>query len=278
MISTVVGVAIVILVAYVLYGFSDVIVQKVVRSTVRHENYSSKESERKREDTLIQFFTRILRAVILILGIFAFFSQLGVELAPLLAAAGVFGIAIGFGTQYLVRDLFTGAVLVSENQYRVGDSVCINNVCGDVEQISLRFTRLRDMDGVVYFIPHGEIKIVSNKTRGFSRMNLNITVSHETNLDYAIAEVNKTGEEFLADAQWKEALATPPKVLRVEELADAGVVLKIVADTLPGRNIEVTGEFRRRIKLAFEKKGIISPFSKAKAVKKPKVTPPEILS
>lgn len=278
MISTAVGVAIVVLVAYVLYGFSDVIVQKVVRSTVRHENYSSKESERKREDTLIQFFTRILRAVILILGIFAFFSQLGVQLVSLIAAAGVFGIAIGFGTQYLVRDLFTGAVLVSENQYRVGDSVCINNVCGDVEQISLRFTRLRDMDGVVYFIPHGEIKIVSNKTRGFSRMNLNITVSHETNLDYAIAEVNKTGEEFLADPQWKEALATPPKVLRVEDLVDAGVVLKVVADTLPGRNTEVTGEFRRRIKAAFEKKGIISPFSKAKAVKKPKLTPPEILS
>ena len=258
----------VVAVSYALYGLADKIVERIIRYIVRKENYSSQQSEKKREDTLIQFFTRISRALIVIVAIFALFSELGVQLAPLIAAAGIVGIAIGFGTQYLFRDLFTGIVLVAENQYRVGDSICINNVCGDVEQITLRFTRLRDMDGVVYFIPHGEIKIVSNKTRGFSRINMNVTVSHETDLHGATQLINQTGTEFALDPDWKEVVETPPHVLRVEDIGDSGVVLKIVADTAAGRNADATGEFRRRLKMAFEQAGIESPFSRHIAAKR----------
>lgn len=267
-IYTLLGVLGILVVSYLLYHFADKIIEKIVRYIVRKENYSSPLSEKKREDTLIQFFTRISRALVVVLGLFAFFSQIGVQIAPLIAAAGIVGIAIGFGTQYLFRDLFTGVVLVAENQYRVGDSICINNVCGDVEQITLRFTRIRDMDGTVYFIPHGEIKIVANRSRGFSRINMNITVSHETDLAEARQVIDHVGDEFVLDPRWKDILVTAPHVLRVDDLADGGVVLKITAETAPGQSADVAGELRSRLKAAFEEKGIVAPFSKHVATRR----------
>ena len=187
-------------------------------------------------------------------------SELGVAIGPLLAAAGVAGIAIGFGGQYLIRDLFSGFFILIENQYRIGDVVCFDQTCGTVEEISLRMTRLRDLDGVVHHIPHGEVKTVSNLSKQFSRVNLNIGVAYDANLEKVIEVVNTVGKELSEEGAWKQDIIQPPAFLRVDEFTDSSVVIKIVGDTQPGKQWGVAGELRKRLKIAFDKAKIEIPF------------------
>jgi len=131
------------------------------------------------------------------------FQEAGIAIGPLLAAAGIVGLAFGFGGQYLIRDLISGLFLIIENQYRIGDVVCFDKTCGLVEDISLRMTTLRDLDGTVHHIPHGDIKKVSNLSNSFSRVNLNIGIAYNSDLEKVIDVVNRVGKELAEDPQWK---------------------------------------------------------------------------
>lgn len=240
----------------IVFGF----IQKAVRIAVRPDGKSSLEAEEKRENTLIQIFNTTAKIGLLIIASLMVLKEFGVEIAPILAAAGIVGLAFGFGGQYLIRDIISGLFIILENQYRVGDVVSFDTASGTVQEISLRKTTLRDLDGTVHHIPHGEIKKVSNLSKDFSRINLDIGVSYTTNLEQVINVINEVGNVLANDPEWHDSILLAPQFLRVNNFADSAIILKILGETLPSKQWEVTGELRKRLKIAFDKEGIEIPF------------------
>jgi small conductance mechanosensitive channel len=147
-----------------------------------------------------------------------------------------------------------------ENQYRVGDVVCLGDTCGLVEDITPRITILRDLDGTVHHIPNGEITKASNLSKVFANVNINIGVSYSADLEKVISVINTVGKKLSSDPEWKENIIEPPQFLRVDDFADSAVVVKILGKTEPLKQWDVAGEFRKRIKLAFDKNNIEIPF------------------
>ena len=236
-------------------------IEKLIRKTIHSSEHLSPIAEKKREDTLISILRKTSKIVIWIFAFLIALSELGVDIGPLIAGAGIAGIAVGFGGQYLVRDLVTGIFILLENQYRVGDVVRINgDTAGKVEDISLRLTMLRDLDGVVHHIPHGEVKIVANLSKGYSRVNINFGISYESDLDAAIALVNRVGKDLAEDEKFKDIIMTAPECLGVDDLGDSSIILKIVGDTEVAEQWGVAREMRRRLKIACDKEGISIPF------------------
>jgi moderate conductance mechanosensitive channel len=248
------------LVALVLKRFSSIFIEKGIRAAVVPNHFLTKEAEKKREDTLIKIFVASVNILIWLMASLMILQETGVAIGPLLAAAGIAGLAFGFGGQYLIRDLISGLFIILENQYRVNDVVCFDNTCGLVEDVSLRMTTLRDLDGTVHHVPHGEIKKVSNLSKYFSRVNLDIGIAYESNLERVIEVVDRVGEEMASDPAWKEAITKPPKFLRVDDFADSAIVIKILGETQPIKQWDVAGELRKRLKIAFDKEGIEIPF------------------
>ena len=224
----------------------------------------SKQGSKKRADTLIGVFMGLGKFLIFTLVFFMVLAEFNVNLGPILAGFGIVGIAVGFGAQYLIRDLIAGVFILMENQYRVGDIARIADVTGLVEAVNLRKTVLRDLDGVVHHIPNGEIRVASNYTRRFSRVNLNISVAYDTDLDHAISVINRVGRELAADENWRERIISAPQVLRVNNLGDSGIDIKILGDVKPIEQWAVMGELRLRLKKAFDAEGIEIPWPHTK--------------
>jgi len=253
-------IALIILATQIIQRYSKIFVGKITRKIITVDVLLGKEAEKKREDTLIRIFSASLSILVWIISILMILQEIGFAIGPLLAAAGIAGLAFGFGGQYLIRDLISGLFIIMENQYRIGDVICFDKICGSVEDISLRMTTLRDLDGAVHHIPHGEIKTVSNLSKFFARVNLNIGISYDANLEHVIRVINEVGQELANDAQWKDLLIKPPQFLRVNDFADSAIIVKILGETKPLKQWEVTGELRKRIKIAFDKEGIEIPF------------------
>ena len=146
-----------------------------------------------------------------------------------------------------------------ENQYRIGDAVSLDQTSGMVEDISLRMTTLRDLDGTVHYVPHGDIKRVANQSMDFARINLNVRVAYQSSLEKVIEVINKTGIELASDPAWNELITKTPAFLRVDDFLDSGISLKILGETVPLKQWDVTGELRKRIIVAFEREGIEMP-------------------
>jgi small-conductance mechanosensitive channel len=191
-------------------------------------------------------------------------DEVGVAVAPVLAGFGIAGVAIGFGAQYLIRDLIAGIFIILENQYRVGDVVRVADIGGLVEEITLRKTVLRDLDGICHHVPNGEIKTASNFTRHFARVNLNVSVGYGTDLDHAISVIDRVGKELATDEKWRDVIKSPPKALRVDNLGDSGIDIKILGDVKPMEQWAVMGELRLRLKKAFDAEGIEIPWPHTK--------------
>lgn len=245
--------------AYVIYFFARRFIEKIIRIAIISDKHPSPDAEKRREDTLIRIFIWSTRIILVIVAFMMILEEIGVSIGPMLAGAGIVGLAVGFGGQYLIRDIITGFFIILENQYRIGDVVKVDTTGGVVEDISLRVTTLRDLDGTVHHVPHGEIKRVSNLSKNFSRINLNIGVSYINELEKVIRVVNQAGQELSEDPQWKEFIIKPPQFLRVEDFSDTAMVIKILGETQPLRQWEITGELRKRIKMAFDKEGIEMP-------------------
>ena len=245
--------------AYLAHISSRKVIDKVVRRLIL-EGEGGKMAEEKRENTLTEVATRTVGVLIIVVAGLMVLSEIGVAIGPLLAAAGVAGVAIGFGGQYLIRDLISGLFIILENQYRVGDVVCFGDTCGLVETLSLRATTMRDLDGTVHHVPHGEITKVANLSKKFARVNLNIGVSYVADLEQVEKLVNEVGEDLAQDPAWADKIIEPPRFVRVEDFADSAVIIKILGDTKPIEQWAVAGELRKRLKIAFDKAGIEIPF------------------
>jgi small-conductance mechanosensitive channel len=218
------------------------------------------EEQAKRAKTLSTVLVRTVEVTAFLLAVILALGEAGFKLGPLIAAAGVVGIAIGFGAQTLVRDVLGGLFILLENQYTAGDVVNVAGVGGTVQSIDLRRTVLRDIDGIVHTIPNGDVRISSNLTRSFARVNLDVSVGYGEDLDRVQAVIDTVGRELAADPEWSERILEPPAVLRVNRLADSGVELKVLGTVRPMKQWEVAGELRKRIKQAFDREGIEIPF------------------
>mgnify|MGYP001474894075 CR=1 FL=1 len=199
------------------------------------------------------------RTVIAIFAGLLIISQLGIEVGPLLAGAGVVGIAVGLGAQTIVKDYLTGFSLILEDVVSVGDVVRIGDSGGLVEAMTLRTISLRDFDGTLHTIPYGETQTVHNLTKTFSYYVFNLPVSYDSDIDKALALMGAVGAELQTEAAFKAKILEPIEVVGVDQLADSGVVLKARIKTAPTEQWVVGREYNRRIKLAFDEAGIEIP-------------------
>jgi len=214
----------------------------------------------KRSETLSSVFVGAAVSLIYVSSLFMVLTEIGVPIGPVLGGFGIAGIAVGFGAQYLVRDLIAGVFILAENQYRTGDVVTLSGISGLVESINLRRTVVRDLDGQVHVIPNGEITVASNKTKYWSRVNLDVGVAYKEDVDRVIKVLNEIGDEIAADPYFGLMLITPPQVLRLNALDDSAVTFKMLGDCKPMKQWEIMGEMRRRIKIRLDAEGIEIPF------------------
>jgi small-conductance mechanosensitive channel len=217
--------------------------------------------ELTRVETLARVFRNAGAIVIFIVAGTLVLDTLGISIAPILATAGVAGLAIGFGAQSLIKDYFTGFFILLEDQIREGDVVEIAGKAGLVEEVTLRYVRLRDGDGFVHFVPNGEIKLVSNRTRGFARAVVDVGVGYGVDIEQAFAVMREVASSMRADEKWKPRIADDLEVLGVEKLGDSAVLLRVQLRVVPPiERDNVRREFQKRVKAAFDTRGIEIPF------------------
>jgi small-conductance mechanosensitive channel len=214
---------------------------------------------KKRMDTLDSLGGKTLQSFIVVIAALMILGQLGLDIGPAVAGLGVVGIAVGFGAQSLVKDYLNGALILIENQFGKGDVIRAAGVAGAVEDFTLRRTTLRDLDGVVHTIPNGEIRVASNLTRVWSRINQDVTVAYGTDIDKAMEVVDKVGREMAGDPTWKRRVLEAPRVERVEALAEYGVTLKILGTVRAADQWAAGGDFRKRLLAAFKANDIEIP-------------------
>lgn len=262
------GILIIIIIAlsFLAYKIVKAVMPQFVEKTIHitGKGRRAREERAKRTHTLSGFLTAAIGVFIIIAAIFMILSEVGIDITPLLAGAGVAGIAIGFGAQSLIRDLLSGLFIILEDHYGKGDWVQIAGVNGLVENVNLRRTVLRDLDGNVHSIPNGEVRLATNFTKEWARVNLIVPVAYSEDLDHVTEVINRVGEELAQDKIFGPIIIKAPRVLRVDNFGDSGIDMKILGETKPMRQWEVTGELRKRIKKAFDEEGIEIPWPHVK--------------
>ncbi len=254
------AVAAIIIISIVLYHVAGAIVAQLIRQTVRPGplNSLTESDAHKRQETLISLFSALMKFLVSVTAVLLLIRQLfpHVDLTPIFASAGIVGIALGFGAQSIVRDFFSGFFIIMENQYRVGDTVDIEGAAGTVERITIRSTVLRDFDGNVHFIPNGSIVKVVNKTMGFSKANLTITVKPDSDVDKVKRIINRVGKKMAKEELWIGKIIDPPKFWNIGNFSDVSLDVTIVTTTQPSEQWSVAGELRMRLLEEFAQNGI----------------------
>lgn len=252
-------IAIIILGAFLAYRITKLAVRKF-RESVEDDDPTTRSELEKRADTLGRIVQQVSAVAILLVAGMLLMKELGFEIGPLIAGAGIAGVAVGFGAQNLVRDIITGFFLLLENQIRVGDVVEVSGKSGLVEELNLRTTVLRGIDGSVHVVPNGAITTVTNMTREWSRALLDIGVAYKESVDRVIQTLKEIGAEMGQDPKWKPFLIDSLEIPGVNEFGDSAVVVRIMQKTIPLKQWEVSRELRRRIKNRFDELGIEIPF------------------
>ncbi len=216
--------------------------------------------EARRAQTLVNLLRYVVVVVVWGLAVLMALSAVGVNVAPILAGAGVVGLAVGFGAQNLVRDVISGFFMVLEDQVRVGDVATINGTSGQVEKVTLRTIILRDVEGVVHVFPNGTITSLSNRSTGWSAYVADVGVAYKEDTDRVSDVIRAVAAEMRADAVLGPLLIEDPEVLGVDRFGDSAVVIKVRLKTVPLKQWEVGREFNRRLKKAFDREGIEIPF------------------
>lgn len=219
----------------------------------------SGESE-KRADTLVKLLHQAIRITIYVVVLLIILREVGVEIAPILASAGILGLAIGFGAQNLVRDVISGFFILLENQVRLGDVAIVNGTGGLVEAVNFRTLVLRDLSGVVHVFPNGTITTLSNMTREWSAYVFEIGVAYKEDTDQVMEIMKQVGKEMREDDYFGPLMIEDVEMFGVDQFGDSAVVIKGRLKTLPIKQWEVGREYRRRVKHAFDREGIEIPF------------------
>ncbi len=255
----------IIAVAYLVIRYSRTVVRGVVKALLDRETTEGTARElsavevRKRMDTLDALGSNAIRVFIVLIAVVMVLGELRLDIGPAVAGLGIVGIAVGFGAQSLVRDYFNGALILIENQFSRGDVVTIAGVSGSVEDFSLRRTTLRDLDGVVHTVPNGEIRVASNRTRVWARINLDVTVAYGTDIERATQVVDDVGRAIAADPLWARRVMEAPHVERIENIGEYGITLKVLGLVRAQEQWAAGGELRKRLLAAFATHGIEIP-------------------
>jgi small conductance mechanosensitive channel len=209
--------------------------------------------------TLSPLLTGSAQGILIVVGLLTFLSELGLKVGPILASAGVVGIAVGFGAQTLVKDFLTGLFLIAEDVVSVGDNVRIGDSSGTVETMTMRTIRLRDTNGTLHIFPYSEAQVIHNRTKVFSSYVVEIPVSYDSDVDRALAILQALGDEMAADPALGRMITRPFEVLGVDRLTENAVHLKARFTTEPRAQWKIGREFNRRLKNAFDTDGIVTP-------------------
>ncbi|MDZ4102124.1 MAG: mechanosensitive ion channel family protein [Hydrogenophaga sp.] len=255
--TTLLRVTLIVVAAWVLIA----VLQRAIR-TLR-ERIASRMDDResaKRAETLGRVFRYLASVVVSLIAAMLVLAELGVSVAPILGAAGVVGLAVGFGAQSLVKDFFTGFFILLENQIRQGDVVKIGDHAGSVEVVTLRYVQLRDYDGNVHYVPNGHISTVINMTRGFSNAVMDIGVAYRENVDEVMGVMRGVAATLREDPGFEHKILAELEIAGVESLADSAVVIRCRFRTLPLEQWGVKREYLRRVKAAFDEHGIEIPY------------------
>lgn len=225
-----------------------------------NEHGASLRSE-ARAKTIGHVLTSIATFFVWAIAVFMMLGELGINIGPLIAGAGIAGVALGFGAQTVVRDFLAGIFMIVEDQYGVGDSIDVGGVAGTVEKMSLRTTTLREVTGTLWHVPNGEIKRVGNRSQLWSRALLDVEVAYDTDLRLAEGVIQRVANEMWRDPEWGgDELIEEPEVWGVQNLGASGIAIRLVIKTAPATQWQVERELRLRIKEAFDQAGIEIPF------------------
>ena len=214
----------------------------------------------RRIDTLAHASRYVISSLVTLIAGMMILSELGVSIAPILGAAGVAGIAVGFGAQSLIKDYFNGFFILLENQIHEGDFVEVSSKTGVVEKVTLRYILLRDFEGSVHFIPNGLITTVTNKSRGYAYAVIDVNIAYRESIDEAFDVMRKVGSEMRASADYAAKMVEDIDIAGVQDLADSAVVLRCRFKVIPLEQWGVRREFLRRLKEAFDARGIEIPY------------------
>lgn len=214
------------------------------------------ERRRQRAETMGSVLRSIASIIILGTAAITVLGYIGLDLTPFLASASIVGVAVAFGAQNLVKDFLTGIFMLLEDQYGVGDVIDVGSAKGTVEAVTLRTTRLRDVNGVVWYVPNGEIKRVGNESQNWARVVLDVPVEYDVDLDKVRTILAETATTMAADPPWDEDIIEDPTVWGVQALSGEAIVVRVVCKTAPGRQTEAARELRERVKKAFDSAGV----------------------
>ncbi len=255
--TTLLRVTLIIVAAWVLVAVS----QRAIR-TLR-ERIASRMDDResaKRAETLGRVFRYLASVVVSLIAVMLVLAELGVSVAPILGAAGVVGLAIGFGAQSLVKDFFTGFFILLENQIRQGDVVEAGGKAGLVEEVTLRYIKMRDYSGNVHYVPNSTITTVTNMSREFAQAVIDIGVAYRENVDEVIAVMKTVGEDLRTDDEFQFKILDNMEVAGVDQLANSAVVIRCRFKVMPLEQWGVRREYLKRVKAAFDQQGIEIPY------------------
>ncbi|HEV8682916.1 MAG TPA: mechanosensitive ion channel family protein [Actinomycetota bacterium] len=249
-------------VALLLLWVARLLVRRMQRKLEGVESLTQ-EYDLRRSYTLTQALSYALRVVVWTVTLLLLLGQFGISLAPLIAGAGIVGVALGFGAQSLVRDFLSGFFILLENQFGVGDVIDISApggpVSGKVEDLSLRTTSLRAFDGTLHVVPNGNIQFLGNKSKGWSRAIVDVNVAYGEDLDRVREILDELFEELREDKETAALLFSGPTTLGPEQMGDSKVTMRIVADTRPGKKADLERELRNRILRRFAERGVKVP-------------------
>ncbi|MFQ6030409.1 MAG: mechanosensitive ion channel family protein [Dehalococcoidia bacterium] len=259
-----VRVLIILIVAWGLLLVLRRVIRRIIMAKLPRVREQSDEELNQRAETLSGVLNRAVSFIVWVIAFMMVLGTIGVNITPILAALGVASLALGFAAQNIIRDYINGIFIIMEDWYRVGEVASVAGIGGLVDDFNLRRTVLRDLDGTMHMIPNSQIAVSSNMTREWARVNLDVAVGYGENLDRVFQVINEVCQSVQDDAELGGHLITTPAVVRVNELGDHGVIIKVMGDTQPAQQWEVMGELRKRLKVRFDEEGIEIPWPHTK--------------
>ncbi|MFA5130049.1 MAG: mechanosensitive ion channel domain-containing protein [Patescibacteria group bacterium] len=233
-------------------------IDKFLARSVKPDFSTTADAERRRAETLGRILHRSVTIALFTIVAMMVLSELGVNIGPLIAGAGIIGIALGLGAQTLVKDAIAGMFILLENSYHIGDEIRLNNIAGAVEDLTLRRTILRDFDGVTHTIPNGSINSIANLTKDAARINIDVILPSSSDVRRMIVILNHVGSELASDASYRSSIHSAPAFFRIAKFDDESVTLKVIGEIHPRKRSDIAFEYRLRLERACEEEGIES--------------------
>jgi small conductance mechanosensitive channel len=255
-------VLLVLVMGFVLFKLLNVLVGKIAGHALGDQADTTRDAKerQKRAETLLGIVQKTGRVVIWALLVMLLMMQVGLDVAPLIAGAGIMGLAVGFGAQELVRDVITGFFMLLENQIRIGDVAVVNGTGGVVEQLSLRTVVLRDLSGVVHVFQNGKVETLANMTKEWSAMVFDVGVAYKEDTDQVVDVMREVADELQQDPEFASKILEPMEIFGLDSFGDSAVIIKARLKTRPIEQWTVGREYRRRLKQAFDARHIEIPF------------------